>query len=390
MAGEGAAESGIFTYGPGNVWYLAAVLWLSKGSIFGVLIMNLLLSSLACVFVYVVTDLLLESRPLATLAALLSAVSITGIEMAPMALSENPFISLFALGNLLFLAGFKRPSIALAGLAGLCLGASILIRPVAQFWPLVILVWAVAIASPFPFRLEFVRQYIGARLPHLALCIGVILICIVGWSARNLEKHDAFALAFSSAGGPANVAALTAGEKLDKPYKEVIAQWLIACDAADGPGVFTIGDRFRCLNVNARQVLRQHSLDLIRVWLELTWVNINEITYLHRLLLPDDGLIGYEYRVKDRRLQYLPFSLALLGIGTLLVLGRFRAMFLLGSWYFYFALLTGFTLYQGSRLMYPAYFAGDIRIAVGVAGPILLFRQLVSKPRSVKSNSDRP
>lgn len=378
LSGSGSVEFGLFTFGPGHALYLASILWLADGNLWAVLLINLALSSSTCVLVYLLASLLLGSRPIAAFAGFVSAVSITGIELSAIALSEIPFVFLFALGNTLYVLGLFRQSYVRVILATACLGAAALIRPIAQFWPIVMVLWAIVLSWPVTGKqASSVWRYIRPRVPLIALAVAIPALIMLSWSARNLAKHDTFALAFSSATGPANVAGMVVSENQDKTYRDVLTFWLDSCRADHSAEHLTIGQRFDCLQSAARAVLLSHPGLALRVYADATWTNINDISYLHRSVLPEDKhlLIELEYKIKNRGLQYLPLALVLVGLGTLLVLGRFRAMFILGSLYLYFALLVGTFLYQGSRLMYPAYLAGDILITIALAGPILLLKE---------------
>ncbi|MBD3333819.1 hypothetical protein GF356_13295 [candidate division GN15 bacterium] len=126
-------------------------------------------------------------------------------------------------------------------------------------------------------------------------------------------------------------------------------------------------------------------------YLNIARANLNDITYLHRLILPKEHgwCLHWETEIHKAELQYLPASLVLLGLAMLLVLGRFRALVILGSFFGYFLMLIGTAFFQGSRLIYPAYFSGDVLISVALAGPVLLIREFGLWSYSSRRGSDQ-
>ena len=101
---------------------------------------------------------------------------------------------------------------------------------------------------------------------------------------------------------------------------------------------------------------------MIKTYISLDWENLNEINYMHRILVPEyNGVtIPMESWIMRHRLNYLNFILSMAGLVILLATGRARIAVVLGSIYFYYAVMIGAFRWQYSRYFFPILYTASL------------------------------
>ncbi len=354
LMGHIRPDGAVTTYGPGFVVFLAVVFFLSGVGPWVTIILQILMSGLSCLIVYRLGRELTGSRPAGYIAAILLALSFTSISLATFILSDTLFFFLFVWGNLFFLLGLKKQRMSYIVWSGILIGVAALVRTIGQFWPvgmLAVVVFA-RYDGKFP-RIPISRSRYILR-GFVAPLIAIVIMAL--WAGRNYIAYDLPMVAFTGAGGPANVAALTEARLEGREKNQVMADWDEAYKQKTGKTDLDRIDLYRVYSSAARKALAAHPLEMLRTYIRLVWQNMNESNELVRVQLPKYKwtILEKMYWLRDQGLHVLPFWLTVAGFILMLVTGRWRALVFLGLYYVYFASMMGFTQWQGSRLFYPS------------------------------------
>jgi 4-amino-4-deoxy-L-arabinose transferase-like glycosyltransferase len=143
VAGHGLVMDGKLPsrYPPGFPAFLAGVFYaadhLSLNRDTAITVSNILATALGCVLVFFVTISIFSDR-VALIAALLWMTYPFDLWLVKQPNSEVPFIVIFSAGVLLYLRGLKASKAYWFALAGIALGLSALIRPIALFIPVLL------------------------------------------------------------------------------------------------------------------------------------------------------------------------------------------------------------------------------------------------------------
>jgi len=376
-------EKGLFTFGPGYPVFLAIGLLFGCG-ILGLVIVNILVSALTSLMIYRLARLLIDSYPIAIVAALLSATSYTSISLSPVLLSDTFFLFLLTAGLVLYYKALTDSHWVWFIVAGLIFGFAALCRAVGQFWPVIMILLALVVSRSTRSRLPHVpANTLRRRRYRVAVAVAIPVLMITAWTIRNYSRHDAFTLTLSGTAGLGKLAAITIGDIEDQPYRSVLKRWGQAYLDSTGQETFTLGQEHDFIRDRAKQTLSDHPEEVLSTYVDLLWQNINEISYLHRLVIPELNAttIPIEYWYKDRWLNYLSFTLTMIGLVILICTARYRPAIILGLVYVYFIPLSGFAAHQGSRIFLPAQTASAILIAVVLVTPIKGITRLMKSIR---------
>ena len=385
-SGSDEHEFSFFVFGPGYAYYLALTNIVFGGRLGPTIVLNIIVSSLSCLLIYLFAMMLLRSYAVAIVAALLAALSYDSITLSCYLLSDTIYFAIFLSGLLLYLKALDSGAWKYFIFAGILTGLAILIRSIGQFWPVMMII--IAIASAYTPRKDFFTARFGRKrlFSKVAVTVAIVLAIVSIWLIRNYSVHGVPTLAFTSAGGPANIANQTIARLEKLPYEKVKgrvlqieARWVEDYLNTTGQAEISLGDRFRVYSRESRQIIDSLKWEAVKTYLLLTWENVNEINYLHRHLLPKykRWMIRAEYVIKDYRLNYLNFVLSMIGLGILLWQRRFKIAVVLGSVYFYYVAMVGFTRWQGSRLFLPAQIAWAVLIAVTLIWAYRMFGHLL-------------
>lgn len=364
--GGGDTENGFFYFGPGFAYLLAIPVYLFKGKAALVIIVSVIVSSLSCLLIYLLAMMLTRSYPVAITAAVLSAVSYTSICLSCLLLSDTFYFFIFLAGLLVYLKALHSGRWIFFILAGLMAGAAALTRPVAQYWPVVmILIAVIYLWRRSPSSVHY-RPRPRKTVIRVAVAVGIAVVIILGWMARNNRVHGVFTMAITSANGPANLAAVTI-ERRDGTYsKEVMQGWIDDYSRRTGNEQVSLGELFILYRTHARSVIDSLPWDVARTYLSLVWANLNQISLYHRLLVPEfNGVtIPLEHLLERFRLNYLCFVASILGTVILVWKRQYRAAAVLGIIYLYYVSSIGFFRWQGSRYFFPGQTAWAVLVAV--------------------------
>jgi len=330
-----------------------------------ILFIQAVLSSLGCVLIFLTAREVLEKYAYADLiAGLIAAFSLTSISLSVAVLSDTLSHVLIVTSVFLTLRGIKNNSLAHFCLVGLITGYATLVRITNTFWPWAILC-AVLFASkgcfPFP-KGEIVRK-----------CLVMVLISMVvvsGWSARNYLKHGVFA--------PATVGVHTALFYLAAPS--------IADGMKEGRGIgellslrVDIGevkavrlDMGKELGYNESSwfgdggskygknlgyfssIFRSNPAMMAYTLVKNAFINVLDIDYIHRDVISLTRQEQVRNQVLLGRVSLLVFLSFWSGLAVFFWRPKDFRMLLLIAMYLYFALMSGVSIWQGSRLFFPA------------------------------------
>ena len=365
ISGSADQERGLFAFGPGYAAWLAGLFWLFGARALPVLLIQILLSSLSCVLVYGLAIRLTKSRAIAFIAGLLSAAGITSSVLSCYLLSDTLYVFLFALAFYVTLVGIKSESHLCLAVSGFLFGLSVLVRSIGQFWfvGLLVIVGTMLIRKP-----EFRQRFRTSRplASGLALLFGMFLLVQVGWMARNRVVHGIWTNAFTSAGGPATVAALSLHPTDEWNFRATIDQWNQEYLLNHNVKTMTMEQNYGWLQHKAGQTFSACPGCVIKTYLKFAWTNLNDVDYLHEDLLPASRSVTNKVQnfVRSNHLNYLSFELSMIGLGILLLVKKFRLFIILATLYGYFLAMIGAFPWQGSRYFYPGQLAADILTAI--------------------------
>ena len=365
-------ETAIFSFGPGYPLFLSAVFFIFGVKAAPVLVIQLLLSVASCLMLYSLARYLTGSRGIAAATGLIAALSPTSIELSCVMLSDTLYFFTILAALHLLLRGLDRLNTTLVCLSGLAFGYAALTRSIGQFWPIAYFVIVIAyycMCRPATMPLAVFRR-------KLAVCsiagLVVLLGIVSGWMVRNQIVHGLPTMAFTSAGGPATIAALSLSGADEKNYRDTTNQWVRDYMAAHKLDSLSSEDLFRLLQRKAREVFLADPVRVFKAYLRLSWTNINDITYVHRSIVPrfNPKTIPVEYFIKNHELNHIPLVMSMLGLICLALRRRWYVLAVLGVVYAYYACLVGAFPWQGSRFFMPAQIAWTILTPVAIAESI--------------------
>lgn len=366
LAGSEGYEKGFTTFGPGYAAFLAPFLYLFGESAIPIVLTQIILSSITCGITYAIAWLLLRNKTVALLSGLIVCMSCTSITLTVLVLSDTLFLFLFSATLLLFIIGLEKLNWYYFIGAGVLLSAAILVRAVGQFWGFGLVLLAVL------YRWFHGRGHNQAKAPashfwtRVVVCALISILTIAIWSIRNDHKHGFAALTLHSAVGPANMAVWTIERQTGQDHGEIRIAWIDEYRADHDIDEMQLSDYYRMYRTNTRKVFLDDPIGVISTYLRMNWINVNEISRLHRLVLPDFNptLIGWEHFTVRNQLNYLPFWITIAGLIVLAVRKEWWAFAFLCCAFFYFAFIVGFVRYQGSRVFFPGLLASAILSAV--------------------------
>lgn len=385
LNGTNLAKEHLFMFGPGFGAFLALLIAFLGQNGALIVFLQILLSSASSVMIYILARELTLSRSVGIFAASLFVILPTSISLSCIILSETLFMFLLLLGSILYLRGLRTKSWKPFVFSGLLFSLAVLVRAVGQFIPLVLLLisvpYVLSRSSTSRWKYSMDRRLLGWVL----VCVTIIGVTEGSWMLRNQSQHGIFALTSGSSGGIANVVAYAVERMGGPPFREVRSGWHTQYFADHGIDSATV-ESFHAADMHyAPPVIKEHPWAVMGAYLSLTWENVTAINYLNRLLLPESqgGVFRFEHFISNNHVTRLEFWLAIAGLLILLIRRQFKPAMFLGLMFVYFALIIGFTRWQGSRLFFPAEMASLILVAISLtslgqlAGKAFKIRQRV-------------
>jgi len=368
----------LFYYGPGYPYFLALINIFFNSHPVPLLVFNIALSALSCLLIYSLAIRLTESYPLAVIAALLSAISYTSIMLSCVIMSDTFYFFIFLSGLIIYLKGLSDWRWRWFILSGFLVGAAILTRSIGQFWPLVMIIIAAVYirghrkSGPTPPRA------ISNMLVKVSVAVMIPIIILSAWMVRNYQVHGVFALAITSANGPASLAAQTIERLEGTPANQTMTGWVEEYKGATGRSSLALGEVFRVYSTRGWETLDTLKWEAAKTYFMILWENLNSINFLHRLLVPRCGYFMFpvEIFIGDHYLNCLCFVLSMLGFLILLLRRKFQTALVLACVYGYYASMLGFYRWQYSRHFLPGQIAWAILIAIVIVSAGQFFRHI--------------
>jgi len=356
-----------FSFPPGYPAFIALHLFLFGDRSVPIVLSQILLSSITCLLIFGLAKRLFDSAPIATVSGLLAATSFTSISLSCILLSDCLYHFLFALSLWLFLKGQDTGQWRCFVISGLLSGYATLVRPIGQMWPVMMMLIAVLYPLVLKQQLGSLRSLTwSGRLLRSAVSATIAVIFIIPWIVRNSVIHGIMALAFTSAGGPANIAALAEGSIESKSRVEIQEQWANNYMREHHTDRISIEENYLIYRNETGRVLHSHPWQMLREYLALTWENLTDLNYVDRALVPHfkQTSIGLSKWIKIHYANFLNVALCAIGLIVLVFRKQWLALLLLGLVYCYCAGSIGFYLWQGSRYFLPGLTAWAILISV--------------------------
>jgi hypothetical protein len=364
--GSGGFEHGFFYFGPGYAVFLALMNLVAQGKPSILILINIIISAVSCLLLYKLAMTLTRSYAVAIAAALLAAVSYTSIVLSLMVMSDIFYFFLMLVFLLTYLRALDARRTSLFVLAGLVGGFSVLVRSVGPFWPIPMIIIAVAWLWKSGRTPDGKHAFPWKTAAKVALSVGMVIAITLSWMIRNYYVHGVFTQAITSANGPANVAAMTIERLEGTRANEVLAGWLDDYKRDTGDSTISLGELFQVYTTRTRQTFDTLGWEMIKTYAKLDWENLTEINYLHRILVPkyNDVTIPMELWIMGHGFNYINIVLSMLGFIILLATGRVRIAVVLGSVYFYYGVMIGAFRWQYSRHFFPGQIAWAILVSI--------------------------
>ena len=348
----------LLRYGPGYGLILAAIKLFFGSHLIWPLLFSVLMGGLAPVCVYVLAMQLFNSRAVALAAGGFSAVSLTSVALSCSILTDQPFFTLYAAALVCFVQGYKTGRIGWYALAGLLAGYGAYVRPMAQIWPVVFffLVLVVPVTTIYRSRGDFIRR--------AGVTAALALLMVVGWSARNYVIHDRFI--FGTVGIPTirNCVLAQTAQKYWGEGKRV-KEYRDAWEKEDGD---LSDDQYPAAFDKAwARVVAEFKIrptEMLGIYLHNMLRNSVHYNYAVGKQVPAmKGFMDVLNRIVWHGLGYLLIVLTAVGIVVMALRGQRFAAWLLAATYISFTAPVGASIWQGSRLHYPAEMAWSIVVA---------------------------
>jgi hypothetical protein len=370
IGGPGSTEPGLFIFGPGYSSFLALnfLLWGYRISI--IIILQILISAASTLLIYKFSQMITASYSISIIAAILFMISYTSITLSISPLSDTLYVFLLLAGIITFLKSLKRTSARLIIASGLLIGGASLTRSIGQFWPLLMILYGWFNRSGID-QESITASRNTFRLAILGAAVAVVIsLC---WAGRNFIVHDVPAVSSAGAIGLFRIA-----DQTIKNMGENDSTIAAKCNQSeDIKAVNPLKAQHDYSFCYAKGLFLAHPSEMIITYLKHCWMNINEISYFHRALLPGNKntLIKWEQFIFRHRLNYLNFIICLIGFVIITIQKKYRLLSILLGIYIYFAFLAGLTLWQGSRIFFP----GQIAAVILVAYVIVYLYELILK-----------
>jgi len=359
-----AFENALLYFGPGYPSFLALNYLLFGGRVVLFILVNILISSLSSLFVYRLTRLLLGSYPAAIGAALMTALSYTSIALSCFILSDTLYFLIFLISLILYVEALQDRSWKKTVGAGIVTGMAILIRPIGEFWPFIMIIIAAAYYRRYLRKLAH-RQSFRAYAARVAIAVVIPLVIATAWMARNYRVHGAFTMSIAGGNGPGNLAAMTLERRTGTAAHDIMKGWYDQFLVDSGKTQGSLGDAYAAYATNGWRIIDSLKWESTKTYLIVMWDNLNAINVLHRYLIPEynNVTIPLEEAIMNSWIKYIYLAASMLGFTALLCQRQFFAAVVLGNIFLYYALMLGFYRWQYSRHFLPGQIAGSILIA---------------------------
>jgi len=372
----GAAESlagfefecrrAFWIFGPGYSLFLAPVFLLFGIHPFPPLVIQAILSSLICLMLYRLGHELTGSKAVGYIAGILSAVSFTSISLSNYLLSDTLFFFVFLWGNLAFIVGIRSRKRSYFVFSGICVGGAALIRSLAQFWPVALLLFIFVLPLYRPLGLPRHGRLQLLKKAWLAPVIAGIIIS--GWIARNYVIHSVPTMALAGSHGLSKLAAATEAKIQGGVLVDVLVSRAEQYKKQLGKDDLTEAEQYDLRMWHFREALSEHPGKMLAMYLGLIRENALAVNDLYLLQMPRfrNSIGGILESYKNRYMHYSVLVLSGLGLLALAIRRQWLPFVYLGAFLLYMLAMIGFVLWQGSRPFFPAQMAWTILAAAAL------------------------
>ncbi len=357
-----AGADDLLLAGPGYGYLLATVFKLFGFTSWPTLILQIIVSSLGCVYIYKIAEKLINIRTVSLIASLLAATSLTSISLSTSILTDSLFFFLLVVAIYYFLLGLNNGQWKYFIFCGVLLGISSLIRSVGLFFPVVL----IFIAFVFPLNSSVLSRK-SALLR--SIITGLILIIVaLPWAIKNNSEHEIFTVSETGTLAARNyLCSKIIYEAESRKSLIEIRDWMAAPKTVQGRPE-TARERHDHAIAVIKEVFSRYPGTFFKVFFENIFENIGALSTIHSLQLPQfrNSFEIYTEKLFTKGNSLFVFFLSLIGFVLLFWDGKKREALILASIYGYFAFLSGFTYWQGSRIFYPGQLAWVILVAVAL------------------------
>ncbi len=240
--------------------FIAFIYWIGGQNPFFIVLAQVFVGTLTVLLAYILGIQIL-SRTTALLGAFLLAISVESITGGFYLLTETLFTFIFLAGMIAWIKGYKRQNKLWLVVAAILMGLSVLCRPVAVYFPLLL-----ALGLLLKKGAHFI-----SRASHAGLFLGIFLILLVPWMVRNyyvvgfptlstISNYNM--LYYEAASLEANLRNVSETQVREE-YQDKVSQVLTERGWAD-----TEGNRARVESQLARQIILAHPLRFLYVHLK--------------------------------------------------------------------------------------------------------------------------
>ena len=353
-------DYGLLRIGPGYGLILAGVQSIfGQNPIFPILF-SITMGALAPVFVYLLGFYLTKNRIVALAAGLFSAVSLTSVALSCHILTDQPFFTFHLAALVCYVLGYRTGRIRWFVIAGLVAGYAAYIRPVGQMWPYLFFL----IPLILPRQEKFNSRW--DMLKKAWITAAVMLVMVMGWSARNYIVHDQFT--FGTNGILTVRSCLVAQVTAEHTEGMDVVKYRDIWEEEDGDRNL---ERYEGAASRAKarvmQAIEKYPGAIFRAYFRNVEDNVKAANYYAQRQIPElEGFMSWLNSALRKWLWLVIIIATLAGAGFLWRDKNYLATVLLGVTYLYFTLILGASFWQGSRLHYPAEMAWSILAAYAV------------------------
>jgi len=348
-----ASEEILYMVGFGYPMFLGLLFFISSKSLLIALIIQSLLASISTALIYIIGMMIFKKTTPSIIAAAINGLSITSLTMSISFLSETLFFFLLVLSLYLILKCINKPTVFYLTALSLLIAYAAFTRSVGQFLPIVIF-FAIIFTPSKHFALNKKKLVLKIGLAML-----VSLLLIYSWAARNYIVHDTFVTAGTGAGAAAlylgTRAAKLQSSSPDINYRQAFIEEMNSSKTEP----LTIKEKHDWYINKVKTLFYNNPPVFILAYLSIVGENFVAYEDNCTLRVPDyaDGIMYISRLAQKAGIDLIILILSVVGAILFIRQQKHFVAVLLCLLYLYFMALSGFTLWQGSRIMYPAQIA---------------------------------
>jgi len=361
---QGHNDSGqfdLYLVGPGYASLLALFNAVFGSGYIPLLILQIFMGSLSCLFIYKIAWLVTNDLRISFISGLTAAFSTTGITLSNAVLGETLFLFLFSQALTLWFQGLKNNRWRYFILSGVIFGLAVLTRSVLLYFP------AVIIALAFLYRFPAEKIMRKKRILQTVVTVFLMLVISFSWGIRNKAVHDTFTISGTGRLAAklflANEVLIRAEGRHVKEFADIRDSLFQDAFAHYSRGAYTAAEKSSGQYVWS--AFKSYPLLFIKTYFMTMLKNITAVSSIQHLQLPQYNDFLDKIDNKINRGYHNPLVLVFSLAGFVLLARRnLRVALLLLLVTGYFALLSGVTFAQGSRIFFPAIITQSILVSI--------------------------